>query len=425
MTMKSMTKSIVALTVTASLGCLSSFAMADSFAITNAKVHTATEQGMLDNAVVVVTDGIITSVTSADNAAALTVDKVIDAQGGVVTPGFIASMNALGLVEVSAVADSRDSHHKKADITFDPSYAYNPKASSIAYTRKGGITRNVVTGAGGEEIFAGQAFLVDLSGEWDSVKQSNIAVYVKLGANHEGSRAAYIQELVTKFEKAQKAQAKSTSTKGKDKADDAEPELADEIINELLAGQKPLVVAVDRAIDILTMLKIKQQFGLNMVLIGGADAVLVADEIAKANVPVMIDAMRNLPDSFDSLHNHLGNAGKLSAAGVKVILTDMGDSHNVYGLRYGAGNAVANGMSYQAAIESITANVADTFKVDSGRIAAGKAADIVIWSGDPFEYSSQVVKMFIDGEEQQTQSRHDKLRDRYMTQSDMPRAYTK
>ncbi|QIR13099.1 amidohydrolase family protein [Shewanella aestuarii] len=421
--MKLKTKSLVALTVTACLGCLPSFAMADSFAITNAKVYTATELGVLDNAVVVVTDGMITSVTSSENAAALTFDNVIDAQGGVVTPGFIASMNALGLVEVSAVADSRDSHHKNADITFDPSYAYNPKASSIAYTRKGGITRNVVTGAGGEDMFAGQAFLVDLSGEWDSVKQSNIAVYVKLGANSEGSRAAYVQELVTKLEKAQKAQAKSTDAK--DKSDAAEPELADEIINELLAGKKPLVVAVDRAIDILTMLKIKQQFGLNMVLIGGADAVLVADEIAKANVPVMIDAMRNLPDNFDSLHNHLANAGKLTAAGVKVILTDMGDSHNVYGLRYSAGNAVANGMSYQAAIEAITSNVADTFKIDTGRIAPGKTADLVIWSGDPFEYSSQVVKMFIDGKEQQTKSRHDKLRDRYMTQSDMPRAYSK
>lgn len=423
--MKRMTKTLLALSMASAILGTSGLALAESFAITNATVHTATEQGVLKNAVVVVKDGIITAVNTANSLAAYEVDKVIDAKGGVVTPGFIGSMNILGLVEISAVTESGDAQDKKADITFDPSYAYNPKASSIAFTRKGGITRNVVTSGGGEDIFAGQTFVIDLTGGWDSVKQTNTAVFVELGANHEGSRATYLQQLVTQLEKAQKSLEKTAKGKKSKDNEDAEPEAADEIINQLLAGEKPLIVAADRASDMLAVLKIKQRFKLNVIFVGAADAVLIADEIAKANVPVIIDAMRNLPESFDSLHNDLSNAGKLNAAGVKVILSNIGDSHNVYSLRYSAGNAVANGMDYNAALASMTANVADVFNIDSGRIAEGKVADIVIWNGDPFEYSSHVVKMYIDGKEQSTQSRQDKLRERYTTPSDLPRAYTK
>lgn len=420
--MNKMTKTLLALSMASAMLGMSGLALAESFAITNATVHTATEQGVLENAVVVVKDGIITAVNTATSAEKYQVDKVIDAKGGVVTPGFIGSMNILGLVEISAVSESGDAQDKKADITFDPSYAYNPKASSIAFTRKGGITRNVVTSGGGEDIFAGQTFVIDLTGGWDSVKQTNTAVFVELGANHEGSRATYLQQLVTQLEKAQKSLTKMAKTKD-DKA--ADPEAADEVINQLLIGEKPLIVAADRASDMLAVLKIKQRFKLNVIFVGAADAVLIADEIAKANVPVIIDAMRNLPESFDSLHNDLSNAGKLNAAGVKVILANIGDSHNIYSLRYSAGNAVANGMDYNAALASMTANVADVFNIDSGKIAVGKVADIVIWNGDPFEYSSHVVKMYIDGKEQSTQSRQDKLRERYTTSSDLPRAYTK
>ncbi|MCL1143879.1 amidohydrolase family protein [Shewanella gaetbuli] len=418
--MKKLTQSLLALSVASAMFTTVGVANAESFAITNAKVHTSTEQGVIDNAVIIVNDGVITNVAATDKLTSFEVDSVIDAQGKIVTPGLISSMNILGLVEVSAVADSSDARDKKADITFDASYGYNPKASSIAYTRKGGITRNVVTPAGGEDIFAGQTFVADLSGDWDSITQANNAVVVELGANHEGSRVIYTQQLVNELEKAHKALTKDSKDKEAD-----EPEAADKILNQILQDKKPLVVAVERASDILIVLKLKQQYDLNVVLVGAADAVLVADEIAKAEVPVIIDAMRNLPENFDSLHNHLTNAAKLDAAGVKVILSSLGDSHNVYSLRYSAGTAVANGMDYNAALEAMTVNVAETFNINSGQIAKGKVADIVIWSGDPFEYSSQVLTMFINGEQQSTESRHDKLRQRYTTPSDLPRAYTK
>ncbi|MBB1391848.1 amidohydrolase family protein [Shewanella sp. SG44-6] len=414
-------KSALALSLSMSLALVTSAVKAETIAIIHATVHTATEQGVLKDASVVIEDGKIVAI----NPLLPTADTIIDAKGAILTPGFIASMNDLGLVEIGAVASSRDAYEKEADVVFDPSLAYNPKASTVPFARKGGITRNVVSSGGGEGIFAGQTFTVDLSGDWDSILAANTGLVVALGAKEEGSRAAGMQQLIHKLEDAKKAQAKKSKTKKTAEDDSEVPSREDEIIHAVLAGEKPLIIDVDRASDILHLIKLKQDLGIDLILVNAADAVLVADKLAQANIPVVIDSMRNLPESFDALHNSLENAGKLANAGVKVAIALPGDSHGIYALRFSAGNAVANGMNYDDALAAVTANVADIFHLDSGRIAVGKSADLVLWSGDPFEFSSKVQKMWIAGEEQSTDSRQDKLRDRYLHKTAMPEAYSR
>lgn len=401
---------------------------AESFAITNATVHTVTEQGVLNNATVVVEDGKIIAI----NPDSVTADNVIDAEGKILTPGFIGSMNQLGLVEVGAVSRSRDARDKKADITFDASLAFNPRSTVIPYSRKGGITSNVVAPRGGDDMFKGQTFVADLSGEFDSVRISNDNVIIDLGAKSKGSRALALQKLQVKLEDAAEKLAKEKSKKdtkdkkeGKDKKDAKEPSREAKVINALLAGDKALVAYADRATDLLVLLKLKASYSLDLVLVGAADAVLIADKIAEAKVPVVMAALDNLPGSFDSLNASLENAAKLTNAGVNVALTVDGDTHNLYQLRFHAGNAIANGLSRADALAAVTANVADAFNLESGRVAVGQAADLVLWSADPFELSSSVAKIWIGGKEYSTESRQDKLRERYMRESNMPRAYSK
>lgn len=361
-------------------------------------------------------DGKITAINPSD----FKVDKVIDAQGQIVTPGFIASVNQLGLVEVGAVAGSRDAGEDKAGIDFDASLAFNPRSSLIAYARKGGITRDLITPYGGDSIFAGLASVVDLSGSFESVNKKQAALVVHLGERSKGSRAFTLQTLINKLDEHQTKASKEA------KKDDAKPSAEDTIMAKVLKGDMPLLISVSRSADIVELIKVKQQFGVNIVLNGAQDAVVVKDRIAKAGIPVIISAMDNLPGSFDSLHASLNNAGILEKAGVKVLLTVGGDaSHNVYQLRYDAGNAVSYGMSQQGALKAMTSNVADVFGINAGSLEVGKAADVVMWSNDPFELSSHVNKMFINGVEVSTESRQDKLRERYTTESNMPRAYTK
>jgi len=395
---------------------------AETLAITNANVYTASERGIIANASVIIEDGKIKAI----NPESVEADKVIDAQGKILTPGFIGSMNQLGLVEVSAVSRSKDFSEKKADITFDVSAAFNPRSTAIAYTRKGGITSNVVVPRGGDDMFKGQAFVADLSGEFDSVYSTGNAVIVDLGSKRKGSRATELTKLQNKLEDAQKALDKKAKKEAdSDKKSDKEPKRSEKLLNKVLAGELPLIAYADRATDILALIKLKEQFGLDLAISGAGDAVIVAEQLAQAKVPVIMGAVSNLPSSFDSLHASLENAGKLAKAGVDIVFTVRGDTHNLYQLRFDAGVAIAHGMPKEQALSAITANVANVFNIDAGTIAEGKRADLVLWSGDPFELSSKVEKMWIEGVQHTTNSRHDALRDRYTTQSDMPRAYTK
>ncbi|TPH16521.1 amidohydrolase [Litorilituus lipolyticus] len=403
---------------------LVSFVQAESLLIMNAEVHTVASQGILSQASVYVEEGKISAVyANGEVPKDIQADSTVDAAGRILTPGFIGTNNILGLVEVGAVSRSRDASDKKADITFDASLAFNPKSTLIPYTRKGGITSNIVMPHGGESLFKGQSFVVNLSGEFDSVIRANDAVIVELGSKRKGSRALTLQKLANALEDAQKAIAKAE--KAKDKSKNKEPKRKELPVHALLKGEKLLLAYADRATDILALLKLKEQYQLQIVLVGARDALLVKEEIVAAKVPVMTSAIDNLPNSFDSLHGSLAMVAELEKAGVKVILSPSGESHNINQLRYDAGVAIANGLSNTSALAAVTANVADVFKLNTGRITAGKDANLVLWNNDPFEISTKVDAMWINGKEVSTKSRQDALRDRYTTPSDMPRAYTK
>ena len=155
---------------------------------------------------------------------------------------------------------------------------------------------------------------------------------------------------------------------------------------------------------------------------------MAAREIAAAGVPVIIDPLSNRPQTFQTLGASLENAAKLDAAGVTVVLQGSGGAHRIRELRYNAGNAVAYGMPYQAALAAMTINPAKVFGVADkvGSLEPGKDADVVIWTADPFEPLSQPTAIFIRGEAQPLTSRQIELRDRYKDLSGpYPPAYSR
>jgi len=394
-------------------------AFAKSIAITNATLHTATQAGVLENATLVIKNGIISDI----NPAIFDVDEVIDAKGKNVTPGLIGSMNQLGLIEVNAVAASRDASEDKADITFDTSTAFNPKSTLISFARKGGITSNIVVPNGGESMFRGQAFFANLSGEFTSVLATNKAIILDLGQKSKGSRATAIQIFTRKLEDEQD-KLRNTKKQSSDKDNNKKTKRDEQAFKDVLTKAKPVIAFAERATDLLVLIQLKERFNLDMVIVGASDAVLVKHELKTANVPVIINAMKNLPSSFDSLNASLNNASILTKAGVKVGLF-IEDTHNLYQLRFSVGNAIANGLERDNALATVTANIADIFKLNTGSITKGKQADLVLWSADPFELSTQVEKLWIQGKEVSTESRQDALRNRYLTETDMPKAYIK
>jgi len=159
-----------------------------------------------------------------------------------------------------------------------------------------------------------------------------------------------------------------------------------------------------------------------LIVMGGAEAWMLADRLAAARIPVLTGAMNNIPTQFATLGQRQENAGLLAKAGVAVTLignaeggsTDAFTARNV---RYEAGNAVAYGMEYNAALRAITLTPAEIFGVADqvGSLAAGKRADVVIRSGDPFEFSSQAEHVFVNGVQSNARTREDLLESRYKT----------
>ena len=181
-----------------------------------------------------------------------------------------------------------------------------------------------------------------------------------------------------------------------------------------LAGGR-VVFYVERASDIREVVRFARARGMKPVIAGGTEAWVVARELAEAGVPVILDPLQNLPNDFDRLGSRFDNAKLLHEAGVKVAFSQT-DSFHLRKNRQLAGNAVAHGLPWEAGLAAITSVPAEIFGLGNaqGRIEAGQAADLVLWSGDPLEVTSVAEQAWIAGSPVTMRSRQTELRDRYV-----------
>ncbi|WP_346836658.1 amidohydrolase family protein [Microbulbifer sp. SAOS-129_SWC] len=409
------------------LGLASAAAQADTLLIKGGKVYTLANAGTLKSADVLVRDGHVEAVGAGLDAQA---DKVIDASGKIVTPGVIAADTLLGLTEIGAAMSTNDDAAVEGDNTknvqigtsYDPLPAYNPHSTLIPFNRAGGVTRAMVIPDSQQKIFAGRGFAIELNGDFDSVVGKNLVQRIYLGESGAqlagGSRAVAYAQLRQALNEAREYAANRDAIRRGDWRDLQLPLSDLEALQPLVNGREVMLVKANRASDILQTIKLAQEFKLRLVIDGAAEGWMVAKQLAAAKVPVVIDAMDNLPIAFESLGARLDNAALLNRAGVQVLISGPPGSlatYNAYLARQGAGNAVANGMPYEAALKAISRNVAQVFGIDGGTIEPGAVADIVVWSGDPLEVTSYAEQVLIDGVPQSLVSRSTRLRDRYLT----------
>ena len=183
----------------------------------------------------------------------------------------------------------------------------------------------------------------------------------------------------------------------------------------MLKGQVPLAVQANRASDLLAAIRLADEFKVRLVLIGASEGWMVAEQLREARVPVVVKPLTNIP-TFESLGATLENAARLSRAGVTVALASF-DTQNSRLLRQEAGNAIANGMDRDAALRAVTLTPAQLWGVADrvGSLEAGKDADLVIWSGDPFELTTGAERVFIKGVEMPRDTRQRALLEKYRT----------
>lgn len=409
-----------ALIIAVILAAATTTVFSQTIAITNGKVYPVSGPP-INNGTVLIRDGMIVAV-----GAQVTVPagaQRIDATGKVVTPGLINSITELGVVEIDQVRTTNDVTAKGNNniaAAFRVWDGLNPSSVLFAPARNEGVTSAVIVPQGG--LVSGQAAAIDLvSGAGaDMLRRPSVAMVGQVGnTNNAGTsaRGELIGKLRTLLDDVvfylqhrndfDRAGIRTLSA--------AKPDL--EALVPIVEGRMLLMVEANRMDEIEAALALARDYRLKLAISGGAEAWLCADRLAAARVPVLTGAMNNIPDSFATLNQRQENAALLRKAGVQVVITGGGDvsRYNARNIKYEAGNAVAYGMAYDDALRALTLTPAELFGLSDriGSLQTGREANLVIWSGDPFEFSTQAEHVFIHGREVKEPSRQDLLIERY------------
>jgi imidazolonepropionase-like amidohydrolase len=374
---------------------------------------------VIPDSVVAMDGGVFTVVGGADARGKLpTGAPVVDVRGRVLTPGLFGADTTLGLVEIDLEGSTRDDSRggdPPIRAAYDAASAISADSSLLPVQVVEGVTSAAVTPTGG--VVSGQVAVIDLvpGDHRGLVAAPRVAVAAHLGQAFGGSRAATLAKLREVLADARIYPARKAAVERAQSRPLAAHPLDLEALQPALKRQAVVTVSADRASDILAALDLAREFGLRIAVVGGAEAWKVADELARAKVPVVLQPTQNLPGSFDTMGARLDNAALLHQAGAEVVITILGDAHNLRNLRQEAGNAVAHGLPWAAALTAVTLGPARAYGVDRthGSVAAGKVANLVVWSGDPLELASHAVTVYVRGVAAGTTTRQTLLRDRY------------
>jgi len=384
-----------------------------SVLIQNTTIMTASDLGILEKTDLLIENGLIAVIGKNLNTNGA---EIIDASNMIVTPGLIAPHSQLGLVEIELERQTRDDSTDYYSAGFSIANAFNPSSTLIPYNRSGGITSAVVIPSSARSIYSGMASVFKLDGELvtDSIAK-DIAMAVSFGAGSD-SRASQILMLEDSFEKVLRFKDSREQYSLLADFDYVDHTIRDlEAILRVLNREIPLIVRSNRAKDLLRMISLGNKYGIKIIFYGAKEGWRIADVLAREGIPVILDPMDNIPDSFDAIAARMDNAALLNAAGVKILITSQ-STHNSYLSRQGAGNAAAYGLPQDEALKALTINVADIFGLskERGSIEVGKSADLVIWDGNPLEVSSFATAVIIEGRSISLISRPRRLRDKYL-----------
>ncbi len=426
-------KKIVRLYIACALSVIVTFgALAQSpkgksgtFALTNATIETVTK-GTITNGTLIIRNGKIEAVGT--NVSVPQGATVIDCKGQFIYPGMIDGSTHIGLKEIGSIPTATD-EGDAGDIIpqMKALTAINPNSAVIPVTRVSGVTTAMAVPQGG--LLPGTASLVQLHGYTPDQMYAGFDALV-LNFPNMARRGFFdrrtdeevkkdsekaVKQLDEVWEKAVQYHKLDSASNGKGVT--YYPEM--QALLPVVRGQRTLMIDVDAAKDIKAALKwVAGKKIKKVILTGVQEGWRVADEIAKAKIPVITGPVIAIPardyDRYDAVY---ANPGLMKKAGVTVaICSQESGMSNYRNLPYHAGFAVAYGMSKEDALKAITIVPAEIFGVSDklGSIEAGKSATLFICDGDPFETKTQVKQVFIDGWQMPMESRQTLLYDEFL-----------
>jgi len=351
-------------------------AQAETTAIVGATVHTVGPAGTIENATIIISDDRIASV--GENVAAPVGATIIDASGKVVTPGLFTPFGYLGLVEVGLSAGPEDNEQRGDQFTasFDVADAFNRRSTLIGINRVEGVTRALIapSPAGPDEwgtnshVISGLAAVVNLGAGQGSVDRRAAALVVNLGEDGAeyagGSRTAALLTLRQALDEARDYRDHGDAHE-RGQHSDYTYSVADlEALQGVVSGDVPILALVDRATEIEVLITLTREYGIKAIIGSGVEAWMLAEELAAANISVILAPTANLPSNFDRINASLKSAPILAEAGVTIsFVDDASMTHNARNITQAAGNAAAEGLPWDEALRAITLSPAEMYGV--------------------------------------------------------------
>ena len=367
-------------------------------------VHTMNGSSIKDGVVIIGADGHIAKVGPASSTPVPSGYRVI--RGAVATPGLVDARTVVGLA--GALNQPHDQMQLETSTAMQPELravdAYNARDPLVDWLRSHGIT-TIHTGHGPGALISGQTMIAKTRG--DEVDEAVIVPEAMIAATlgegglaaqgkSPGTRAKAIALLRAELLKAKDYAAKQAGPADKRPSRDLHLEALARVTNREI----PLLVTAHRVPDLLAALRVASEFGIKIVLDGASESYLVLEKIKAANVPVILHpTMARAAEETGNLS--METASVLKKAGIPFAIESGYESYvpKTRVVLWEAALAAARGLTQDQALAAITIDAARLLGVDKrvGSLEAGKDGDVAIFDGDPFEYTSHVVGVVIDG----------------------------
>ncbi|MDH3283789.1 MAG: amidohydrolase family protein [Acidobacteriota bacterium] len=378
----------------------------DSLAVRGATVHTAAGPPIEDG-VVVVLDGKIHAVGPASEVEIPEGIKTVSA--AVVTPGLIDAHTVVGLTGHLNQDHDQDQLERSAPIQPELRAidAYDARERLVRWVRGFGVT-TVHTGHAPGLLVSGQTLIAKTRGDTvdDAVIVPRAMLAVTLGegalSRDEDDGPPGTRSKAVAMLRSELIRARDYRDRSDERGEPRDRDLRLEVLAAALDGEIPLMVTVHRHNDILAALRIRDEFGVRMVLDGASEAYLVTGEISRSGVPVIVHpTMKRAVGEAENLS--METAARLADAGVPLALSSGYESYvpKTRVLLFEAAIAAAYGLGAERALGAATVDAARLLGIDDrvGTLEVGKDGDLALFDGDPFEYTSHCVGTIIEGQQ--------------------------
>lgn len=383
-------------------------------ALTGGTIHTVSD-GVIEEGTIVFEDGEITELGTNVNVPADA--REVDVSGRHVYPGLVDSYNRMGLYEIGAVDETVDlNEYDRITPNVRPQVAFNPESRHIGVARSNGVLVTVSSPAGG--LVSGHSSAMMLEGwSWEEmVLEPETGLLVNWPSP--GDEDEYEEDLRDLRQAFDDARAYRTARRATEagEVDRHDTDSRWEAMLPVLDGERPVIVSANELRQIQDAITWAEEEDVELVILGGDDAPRVADHLIRKDIPVIVTSVLSSPRrSWEPYDADYSLPAQLHEAGVEFAISGSSSAPYANRLPYNAGAAAAFGLPEEEALRAVTLSPAEILGFDDrvGSLETGKDATLLITTGNPIEYSTQIEQAYIEGREIDMMDVHRELYEKY------------